>query len=202
MTNTSTIIINKNFTTTGFYSIYNARVAEASYRLDNNINNNDIYFLHTSFFLISSKGNHISATMVQKIKKYWFRRVKEHYYHWIDILFDESYRNDVLFKVTWDSVDSRYAVYYFDVHHLQIEFGSEATPEWERWMCRPPVHVSKLSHKYIPISSTGTGNMNITTVYDMILALEPGGLLPSCDGYAAEPPPPVTDSSSSCLATG
>ena len=88
----SNISIHTNFTVTGFYSLYNPRILDASYRYhttttNNNNNNNynkytnnsndrdkDIHFLYTCFFIISTKHNYIATRMVDALKKYWYRR--------------------------------------------------------------------------------------------------------------------------------
>ena len=185
----------------------------------------------------------------------------EHHYHWLNILFDELYYEDNLFKLIYDnssnnnnyntnsninnntsnnnnctnnnnnnnnnnytssnnnnnsnnnntsntnnnnSNNNNYTSntnnsssngdrYYLNIHYLQWYYNNNITYNIEQWLCQPPVRIPKLTYKYIPTSSTTnttstTSNTSTSTtssdmnVYDMLLALEPGSLLPSCVG--------------------
>ena len=155
----------------------------------------------------------------------------------MNILFDELYYKDNLFKLIYDNSNNNYTInnnsnnnnndnnnndtssnnnnnsnnnnytsntndnssnvdrYYLNIHYLQWYYSNNITYDIEQWLCQPPVHISKLTYKYIPISSTtkttttnsaincnNCGNSSSNginmNVYDMLLALEPGSLLP------------------------
>ena len=120
--NTYTInTINNNFTYTGFYAIHNPRIYNPSLRIQNN---RYIHLYYANFLLISTKHNYITKRMTEALKSYWAYRPKEHFYYHINLLFEELYHSDNMFKLLWDSVDSKDSGYYHNIHYIQSYFNT------------------------------------------------------------------------------
>ena len=117
--NTITTTINNDFTYTGFYAIHNPRIYNPNLRIQNN---RYIHLYYANFLLISTKGNYITKRMTETLKNYWLYRPKEHFYYYINLLFEELYHTDNIFKLLWDSVDSRDSVFYHNIHYIQRNF--------------------------------------------------------------------------------
>ena len=111
--------INNNFTCTGFYAIHNPRIYNPSLRIQNN---RYIHLYYANFLLISAKHNYITKRMTKTLKNYWLYRPKEHFYYYINLLFEELYHSDNIFKLLWDSVDSKDSGYYHNIHYIQRNF--------------------------------------------------------------------------------